>query len=76
MSPRTYLSPISEQHIMSTDGPARTSPGSDYERLDLLDRLEELREDMIELGVSSREEIEARIATLEAEVADADLEDA
>lgn len=42
-----------------------------YDRLLLLDRLEELREDMEELNVRSIEDLEARIAELEAEIADA-----
>src|SRR5690606_32823615 len=37
-----------------------------YDRLLLLDRLEELREDMEELNVRSVEDLEARIAELEA----------
>ncbi|MCO5177063.1 MAG: DUF1192 domain-containing protein [Thermomicrobiales bacterium] len=44
-----------------------------YDRLLLLDRLEELREDMVELNVRSIEDLEARIAALEAEIADADV---
>lgn len=44
-----------------------------YDRLLLLDRLEELREDMDELNVRSIEDLEARIAALEAEIADADV---
>lgn len=40
-----------------------------------LDRLEELREELEELGLSSLEEIEARIAELEAIVGDDDESD-
>ena len=42
----------------------------DYPILDQLDRLEELLEEMDELGVSSRPEIERRIAELEAQLDD------
>ncbi len=42
----------------------------DYPILDQLDRLEELLEEMDELGVSSREEVERRIADLEAQLDD------
>ena len=42
----------------------------DYPILDQLDRLEELLEEMDELGVSSRAEIERRIAELEAQIDD------
>jgi hypothetical protein len=42
----------------------------DYPILDQLDRLEELLEAMDELGVASREEIERRIAELEAQLND------
>ncbi|HMM40760.1 MAG TPA: hypothetical protein PKA95_02530 [Thermomicrobiales bacterium] len=45
-----------------------------YDRLLLLDRLEELREDMRELGVRSLDEVERRIAALEIELADEDDE--
>jgi hypothetical protein len=37
---------------------------ADYDRLLLLEQLESLLEEMEELGVSTRREIEARIATL------------
>lgn len=39
-------------------------PTSEYELLDLLDRLESLVEDMDELGVRTRDEAEALIATI------------
>ena len=48
---------------------------SDYPILDQLDRLEELIEAMDELGVASREEIERRIAELEAQLEDIAAED-
>ncbi len=41
-----------------------TSDAPDYDALLLLERLESLLEEMEELEVSSREEIEARIAAL------------
>ena len=41
-----------------------------YDKLLLLDRLEELREDMRELGVRSLDEVEQRIAAVEQELAD------
>ncbi len=47
----------------------------DYALLDLLDRLEELLEEMSELGVTTRAEVEARIAEIEAQVADLDLDE-
>lgn len=45
-----------------------------YDRLLLLDRLEELREDMRELGIDSLETLEERIAEIERELADEDNE--
>jgi len=56
---------------------AKTSPtgnasGNDVRRLEELDRLEELLEEMDELGVTTRSEIEARLASLEAQIADID----
>jgi len=42
----------------------------DYATLDLLDRLEELLEEMDELGVAGRDDVERRIAELEAQLAD------
>ena len=47
-----------------------------YDKLDLLDRLEELLEEMQDLGVRTIEEIERRIAELDAEVGEQDLNDA
>jgi len=45
------------------------APGApDYDALLLLERLESLLEEMEELGVSSREEVEARIAALHQEL--------
>ena len=44
--------------------PAETPDAPDYDDLLLLERLESLLEEMEELEVSSREEIEARIAAL------------
>ena len=41
-----------------------------HESLLLLDRLEELREDMEELGIASLEELRRRIVELEAQVDD------
>lgn len=41
-----------------------------FDRLMLLDRLEELREDLLELGIASLAELEDRIAMLEAEIAE------
>jgi hypothetical protein len=41
-----------------------------FDTLALLDRLEELREDMRELGIASIEELDARIAALEAQIDD------
>lgn len=48
----------------------RTPNDSDYALLDLLDRLEELLEVMDELGVTTRAEVESRMAEIEAQVAD------
>ena len=42
-----------------------------HERLLLLDRLEELLEDLTELGISTIEELRERIAALEVELDDA-----
>jgi hypothetical protein len=39
-------------------------PKSEYDLLDLLDRLESLVEDMDDLGVRTRDEAEALIATI------------
>jgi hypothetical protein len=41
-----------------------------HESLLLLDRLEELREDMEELGINSLEELRQKIVTLEAQLDD------
>ena len=41
-----------------------------HESLLLLDRLEELREDMEELGISSLEELRQRIVAIEAQLDD------
>jgi hypothetical protein len=55
----------------------KKSPKSDplHESLLLLDRLEELREDMEELGIASLEELRKRIAELEAQLDDDDGSD-
>lgn len=53
-----------------SSAPRGDTSKDDYRLLDELDRLEELLEEMEELGVASRTEIEARIATLEAQVGD------
>jgi hypothetical protein len=52
------------------------APRSEYQALDELDRLEELLEEMDELGVTSRDEIEQKIADLEAQIPDVDEPDA
>jgi hypothetical protein len=49
-------------------------PDPVHEHLLLLDRLEELREDMEELGITSLEHLRQRIVELEAQLDD-DLED-
>lgn len=41
-----------------------------FDKLMQLDRLEELREELLELGVTTLAELDARIAALEAEVKD------
>ena len=41
-----------------------------FDKLALLDRLEELREDMLELGITTLAELDARIASLDAEISD------
>jgi hypothetical protein len=46
------------------DEAAETPDAPDYDDLLLLERLESLLEEMEELGVVSREEVEARIAAL------------
>lgn len=45
-------------------------PDATYELLKLLDRLEELRDEMLELDVASMEEIESRIRNLESQLSD------
>jgi hypothetical protein len=47
-------------------------PDSVHEQLLLLDRLEELREDMEELGITSLEQLRQRIVELEALLDDED----
>lgn len=46
-----------------------------HEMLLLLDRLEELREDLEELGIASIEELHQRIAELEGQLEDDEVED-
>jgi hypothetical protein len=53
--------------------PARLDPT--HEQLLLLDRLEELREDMEELGISSLEQLRQRIVELEAQLDDDELDE-
>jgi uncharacterized small protein (DUF1192 family) len=43
----------------------------DFEKLTQLDRLEELREELLELGITTLAELDARIAALESEIGDA-----
>lgn len=43
---------------------------SSYDKLLLLDRLEELREDMRDLDIQSLDDLERRIAALEEDLAD------
>jgi uncharacterized small protein (DUF1192 family) len=52
-------------------------PKSDplFDKLTQLDRLEELREELLELGVTTLAELETRIAALEAEIGDAPEQD-
>ena len=52
--------------------PRQTDPL--HEALLLLDRLEELREEMEEIGVTSLEEVRQRIAELEAQLDDEDAD--
>jgi len=52
--------------------PSSNADRTDYKALDELDRLEELLEEMDDLGVTSRAEVEQRIATLEALLPDLD----
>ena len=55
---------------MRPGGQARKEPNEDrlYALLDELDRLEDLVEEMDDLGVSSRDEIERRMRELNAQV--------
>jgi uncharacterized small protein (DUF1192 family) len=46
-------------------------PNPLFDKLTQLDRLEELREELLELGVTTLAELERRIAALEAEIGDA-----
>jgi hypothetical protein len=55
--------------------PANERDRADYALLDQLDRLEELLEAMDELHVTSRDEVERRIAELEAQLDDVAGED-
>jgi hypothetical protein len=50
-------------------------PDSIHEQLLLLDRLEELREDMEELGITSLEQLRQRITELEAQLDDDELDE-
>lgn len=50
----------------------QSQPDPIHETLLLLDRLEELREDMEELGIASLEELRQRIVELEAQLDDDD----
>ncbi len=52
----------------ATDAGANQPDAELYALLDQLDRLEELLEEMDELGVATREEVERRLAGLHAEV--------
>ena len=45
---------------------------SEYELIDMLDLLIELREDMLDLGITTLEELERMIADLEAQIGDED----
>ena len=56
---------IHRKKIKRRRGAEEETPNApDYDALLLLERLESLLEEMEELGVSNREEIEARIAAL------------
>ncbi len=46
-----------------------------FEKLMLLERLEEIREELAELGIDSFDELAARIEQLEAEIGDTEEED-
>ncbi len=52
--------------------PTAKSSGPDIRLLEELDRLEDLLEEMDELGVTTRAEIETRLASLEAKIGDID----
>lgn len=56
--------------------PDQSADRSIYEALDQLERLEELLEEMQDLGVRSIEDVERRIAELDALVGDEDPEEA
>ena len=47
-----------------------------FDKLTLLERLEEIREELDELGITSFEELTQRIDALEAEIGDAEGDDA
>lgn len=51
---------------------ARTKKDEEYEQLETLDLLIDLREDMEDLGIRSIEELDERIRQLEAELKDDD----
>lgn len=55
--------------------PDQPTDRSLYEALDQLDRLEELLEEMRDLGVRSIEDVKRRIAELDALVGDTDSEE-
>jgi hypothetical protein len=48
----------------------KSKPDPLFDKLAQLDRLEELREELLELGVTTLAQLEARIAALEAEIGD------
>lgn len=54
--------------MMKASREASSGQGELYRLLETLDRLEELLEDMDELGVSSRDDIEARMREIHARV--------
>ncbi|MDP9473947.1 MAG: hypothetical protein M3Q71_25355 [Chloroflexota bacterium] len=58
-----------------TRRPDQPADRSLYEALDQLDRLEELLEEMRDLGVRSIEDVKRRIAELDALVGDTDSEE-
>jgi hypothetical protein len=70
---RQTIAPPAEENTVPAS-PSASSHRSDYKALDELDRLEELLEEMDELGVSSRDEVEQRIASLETLIPDLDDE--